>query len=164
MANTYPRWHIDSNLSTREEIIDRIKGMKSLESKVKAAYQAFAYYPRITRVEKAKELLIESGALEKRPIAGMNIEGIIHTAQLIEQVFPDIPARLTNHVIKHELVMVPTQMVGVRAQLENYATEYFACEHMGLFLSYYGRSMIGKDGYLCYCVDGRPHEVLLQHL
>ena len=57
----FPKWHIDSELSTREEIVERIKRLKSLTAKVDAAYQAFAYYPRNQRVTKAKALLAEAG-------------------------------------------------------------------------------------------------------
>ena len=57
----YPKWHIDSPLSTREQIVERIKGMKSLEAQVSAAFQAFAYYPRNSRVVGAHVLLLEAG-------------------------------------------------------------------------------------------------------
>ena len=56
----YPKWHINSEETTRDLIIHRIQTLGSANAIFNAAWQAFAYFPRNERVVKTVELLKEA--------------------------------------------------------------------------------------------------------
>ena len=57
----YPKWHIDSDKTTIEQIVDRIAKSKTAKAAFNAAWQAYSYYTRNERVKNTYKLLLVAG-------------------------------------------------------------------------------------------------------